>query len=649
MTKKDINYALVEGKRPPIYTAMKYWGKKPHNIWREYINNYTRDNEQILDPFSGSAIAAFEAVKCGKKAIAFDINPLTSFIIEVYASKFDVEQFSLFLYRVIDDIRKDEIYLKYFTITCPNCKSLADLQNFKWDAGVIYEIGIVCPNCGLKQSVNENLDYINDLANESHSVDIKYWFPDDRFYNKDSFSEAFIKNIGGNSFSDIWSKRNLYILSNIFNSILLFKDDNIKKQLLFGFIQCLHLCSKMCIPRSKKSNRAFSTSWGRPAYFCSKKQMEMNPLLLFQKSCLGKQSVESVLSNVEDYLGKIPKIKCVNNININEDDCEYDIKYGIVDIKKMSDYIKNETIDFIITDPPYGGLIQYLDLSQIWLVWLKKYDEKYNPSISDEITIKKDIIGLKEFEEDIYKGIKQLYKVLKKDGKIVFTFNNKDLGIWNAFLSSISKAGFKIEKVIHQQNKRTGEANVSNAYGTSATDFYIRCIKEGNELRSINDEEFCNFIVKKAIELIKARNEPTPYQILFNGLLAEYSKQGFDLKNFDNELVDVLKSRKDIFITTASDELSGNLWWLNSKYICNNSIQPLSERVEDSIKKYIMYNNTFQYEDILQKLFILYPNGLTPDIKYVEKIINKYAFQEKKIWKAKEGEEKDDGKIRPEK
>ena len=24
---KDINYPLVETKRPPIYTAMKYWGK----------------------------------------------------------------------------------------------------------------------------------------------------------------------------------------------------------------------------------------------------------------------------------------------------------------------------------------------------------------------------------------------------------------------------------------------------------------------------------------------------------------------------------------------------------------------------------------------------------------------------------------------
>jgi hypothetical protein len=82
-------------------------------------------------------------------------------------------------------------------------------------------------------------------------------------------------------------------LSKIFNEILSYSDDNLKKQLLFGFIQTLHLCSKMSVPRREESNRPFSTSWGRSAYLCSAMQMEMNPLMVFQSSCLGKQSVES--------------------------------------------------------------------------------------------------------------------------------------------------------------------------------------------------------------------------------------------------------------------------------------------------------------------------------------------------------------------
>lgn len=40
--KKDINYALVEDSRPPLYTAMKYWGK---NLIIFGMNTY-----QIIHP-----------------------------------------------------------------------------------------------------------------------------------------------------------------------------------------------------------------------------------------------------------------------------------------------------------------------------------------------------------------------------------------------------------------------------------------------------------------------------------------------------------------------------------------------------------------------------------------------------------------------
>ena len=39
---KDIDFALVEAKRPPMYTAMKYWGKKPFEQINEFINRYKK-------------------------------------------------------------------------------------------------------------------------------------------------------------------------------------------------------------------------------------------------------------------------------------------------------------------------------------------------------------------------------------------------------------------------------------------------------------------------------------------------------------------------------------------------------------------------------------------------------------------------------
>jgi hypothetical protein len=93
-------------------------------------------------------------------------------------------------------------------------------------------------------------------------INIKFWYPAIKFPFSPSFPASFLQAIGGNNFSNLWTKRNLYILSKIFAGILNYSDDNLKKQLLFGFIQTLHLCSKMSIPRRQESNRPFSTSWG---------------------------------------------------------------------------------------------------------------------------------------------------------------------------------------------------------------------------------------------------------------------------------------------------------------------------------------------------------------------------------------------------
>ncbi|MEI3325021.1 MAG: DNA methyltransferase [Thomasclavelia sp.] len=336
--KKDINFALVETKRPAMYTAMKYWGKKPHNIWSEYIKTYTNENDIVLDPFSGSSIAAFEAFKLGRKAIALDINPLTSFLIEVYATSFDIVEFKKQVVEIEKFIKNDEVYQKFYYTKCPSCEKQVSIQHFKWNKGKIFEYGIICPECG-KRIIITDVEEVNDIASKMSEIDLKYWYPSDEFYDFPSFTVSFKKNIGGSNFSKLWTTRNLYVLSKIFDYIIHVENVNIQKQLLFGFIQTLHLASKMCVPRSKKSNRDFSTSWGRSAYICSDKQMEMNPLLLFINNCLGKQSVQSALTSVRDYLGRTPKVFFVHekiDIKYLKD---YDILYGTTDIKKLDNVI----------------------------------------------------------------------------------------------------------------------------------------------------------------------------------------------------------------------------------------------------------------------------------------------------------------------
>lgn len=642
---EDINFALVEETRPEAYTAMKYWGKKPHNIWRTYIENYTPEDGIYFDPFAGSAISAFEAVKAGRKAIAFDLNPMTSFFIEVFSSKYDSNSFR----KVADEIEllvlSDEVYKQHYEVECEACrKPAAKIVNYKWNNNRVYELAIQCNN-----HVGSNGHRYVRAPNEAEqlqaqsqkSITIGNWIPEDEFRGTNSFSSSFISCIGGKKFINLWTKRNLYILSKIFNYIESMGDENLKIQALYSFVQTLHLTTKMCVPRNPGANRAFSTSWGRSAYLCAARQMEMNPLHVFIGSCFGKQSTDSSLKSLKAYLGKneIKSLR-VDRSNRSNRSTSFDIKYGAIDALALDDYIDAKSIDFVITDPPYGGLVQYLDLSTIWLIWLKKVDDRYMPNFEAEITVN-NLNSIDLYRSKFTQALKKVHRVLKDDGKIVFTFHNSDISIWNSFLNSIMMAGFKIEKVIHQQNRRTGESNVANPYGTSGTDFYIRCVKSPNATFNTDKEEFEHFILTKAINLIAQRNEPTPFQILFNGLLAEISNAGFDVEDFDQKIEKFLSNHIGTIFVLTDNEASkgGNLWWFtNPNEYIKYPDKKLTDRVEETVINLLRRKGAVRYDDVLGEIFVKFPNGLTPSINSVVQILHKYANRSSDKWVYKGGE-----------
>ena len=614
---------------------MKYWGKKPHNIWYEYIKHYTPHNGLYLDPFAGSAVSAFEAVRAGRKVIAFDLNPLSSFFIEVLSSDYDSGRFRAAATRISETIRNDDEYKRWFFMDYGNTPS--EVVNFKWEGGTVYEIAL--QSKGGKRFL---IDGGSSRYEGMSKIEIPYWIPQREFPS--SVPSNFIECVGGNTFDKLWTRRNIYVLSKIFDEILKVENKGVKHQLLSAFIQTLHLSSKMCVPRRGDANRPFSTSWGRSAYICADRQMEMNPLLVFEGSCFGKQSVDSALRYREAYLGKVPKILRVSESNKKGTSSQFDIKYGAIDVCNLKDYLDERSVDFIMTDPPYGGLVHYVDLSLVWLVWLEKYDSRFLPNRGAEIIINREN-DLRIYEKRFLKGVQNLRDVLKDRGKIVFTFHNKEPIIWNSFLRIIGRAGLAVEKVIHQQNRRTGESNVANPYGTSAADFYIRCVKQKSIMHRSNDaDSYENFVLKKTIHLIAERNEPTPFQIIFNGLLVAISSEGFYLDDFDSKIESILKKYVNKIFTLRDNEdaKAGDYWWfVNPKDHIAHPDLPLKRRIEHAVLMFLRQKVSVTFDEVLGEVFTRYPNGLLPENKSVVDILSKYAVRSSGKWLYKREVESD--------
>jgi 16S rRNA G966 N2-methylase RsmD len=603
-------------------------------------------NGVVLDPFAGSAIAAFEAVKLGRNVVAFDLNPLTSFIIEVLSSPFDEVKFVSGFERIFEIIENDPLYVEHYIRDHKGEKAI--VSNYRWLDGevdkVAYEVVMPRTKKGKKTKtkryiVNADLED-KQRVNTLGSLEIPFWHPTRSFPDTPTIKHKFVKDIGGNGFQHLWTNRNLYLLSRIFDEILKEPDQALQLQLAFGFIQTLHLTSKMVVPRNPSAKRDFSGSWGRADYMIRRKSMEQNPLIVFRRSCIEKQGVISALRDAKLNLPEGLRIS--NAVAKNKIQKTAAINYGTIDVADIDRLLPAKSIDFVITDPPYAGLVQYLDLSLVWLVWLERIDSKYFPDLSAEITVKKGKISRDIYRKRLENAFRQLHRVLKDDGYIVITFHHKKIQEWNDFVKAVRLAGFKFDKVTHQYNRRSGESNVANPYGTSGADFYIRCVKQRDVDFSDDASGLRHFVVQKAIEIIASRNEPTPYDFIVAGLMPEMLQAGYmQPQEYKDEIHRVLSEHigeRGIFtIAKNTENKAGDYWWFSEpKQFISYPDRPLRDRVEESVISILRRKVSVKFDDVLGELFRTYPNGLTPDPRSIKSVIQKYATASAGKWKIKD-------------
>lgn len=445
---------MNEETRPTIYRVMKYWGKKPHNIWNSYIKKYSKKGDYILDPFVGSGMTYFESIKSGRIPITIDINPISDLCIDCLTKRnCDFKKIISYSDSIIDDIKKQDYYINEYKCKCSNCGNLTDIYNYKINGEIT--ISYKCSNCG------ETLTDVIDKSQKEYIID--KWVPNKKLSSLNSVSEGFIKKLGNDNISSVWSNKNLKILSELYDRILNIDDEEIKKIIVFAFIQSLHLTSKMCIPRGEKSNRPLSTSWGRPAYMLSDKIFEQNPILAFEKAIKNGTGVIKGIKSSEKYLG--------NNIPSGA------IHY-MGDSLKILKKISDKSIDMTITDPPYGNIIQYGDLSEIWVSWLEHYNPKYLIDHRNEIIVNK-IKNQKNYKAKLTRLLNEINRVLKDDGAMVLTFNSNCNEDWESLFYAIKNSNFVIDKFVYQKNKRSSEANVGAKEGIAISDYYLIC-KKGN-------------------------------------------------------------------------------------------------------------------------------------------------------------------------
>jgi putative DNA methylase len=133
--------------------------------------------------------------------------------------------------------------------------------------------------------------------------------------------------------------------------------------------------------------------------------------------------------------------------------------------------LQDDSFDAVITDPPFGGLMQYSELSDFFHVWLRlalgsRYPDYYQaedtPKATEAVSNRaRHGTDSDEFYTRVLTASwREAHRILKSGGLLVFTFHHSADEPWVSVLESLFDAGFYLEAtypIRSDETKGTGQ------------------------------------------------------------------------------------------------------------------------------------------------------------------------------------------------
>ena len=607
-----------------------------------------------------------------RNAILGELSPFASFITYNYNRTFDNVKFIDSAKSILNEVKSDYKWLYetevnnsineviYYVwsefISCGNCNS----EISYWDAFVNDDFTVKkdfsCKKCGAKQQkkdtkkvfetvfnpvLNESekiikreivfssskknktrleqskSDYDDSILRKIDEIDIlNFDFPKIKVKKGDKTSD--LSRININYYYQLYTKRNLIIISSIFKKINNTNDVRLKNILKLWFTSSLNRLDLLnrYAPNHKRHVGPLANT-----FYISSTPTEISPFYFFET-----------------------KLKAFSKIMVNSNNA---ITNGSsTNLKK----IKNSTVDYIFIDPPFGANIMYSELNAPIESWLGLKTNNTKEAICNKTQSK----GLPEYKNLMQSSFNEAYRILKPGKWMTVEFSNTSAAVWNSINTSIASAGFIVADVSSINTSRPG---LHGILGPTAVrqPLVISCYKPSSEFdkkfkkHESSDIAVWDFVEEHLQHLpihLKSGNSTTAIierspKILFDRLIAYYVQKGLpvpiDAGKFQKGLRDRLIERDGMFFTSeqvqeydkkkaenpefiqlsilVSSEQDGVLWLKNlltDKSLTYQDIQPLWMQALAGVRKGDLIP---ELADILEENFLKDTEGkwYTPD------------------------------------
>lgn len=598
---------VSESKRNPIYRSHSYHTKVPHPAIMRYIFHYTDPGDIIYDGFAGTGMAGIAASLCGegdqqlllrleknkknwgvRKAITNELSPIASFINYCFNSKIDLDEFyreSERVYNELDakigwmyetkiDGSKTTFDYSIWTdyLICSECNG-----NFSyWETAIdrknkVHKDVLVCPHCGTsskKRDLDSEFETIYDkklnkainikkyrpvlLKTNSNVTPLKdadeydfsildevadsyndYWFPTDKIPDGDKTSEPI--RAGITNLHHYYTERNVKSLAILNDLIDKSKYPRHLRFLLTGMVQRSSLMNRIHVKNFFFGGGGWNAGIMKGTIHIPSIPIETSILAQFK-------------SRQKSF------IRAKKDINTSN---------ALIQVGSSTDQgIKDNSVDYIFTDPPFGANIMYSELNLIWESWLKVITNNNKEAIKNRSQKK----TLNEYGNLMTDSFSEFYRILKPGKWMTVEFSNTKASVWNIIQNSITSAGFIVGNVSALDKKQGGMRSISSLTGVRQ-DLIISCYKPSKEFsvkfneHSEPQQAVWEFVEEHLNHLpihLQKKNSTTAIierspKILFDRLVAFYVQKGFsvplDSSKFQKGLRERFIERDGMFFT----------------------------------------------------------------------------------------------------
>ncbi len=271
-------------------------------------------------------------------------------------------------------------------------------------------------------------------------------------------------------YHELYSARHLLTYGRLFQRALEVEDQNIAEFLITGISNSLGRGSDLA--RWDYTYNIAAHVFGRQSYIPRVEPVEGNPLNTDENIVAVENYLKSVVE-AKDYCNRpFEKLKEEGDVNqyyIQNESVKESRRRAIECKTSERLNIDDNTIDFVITDPPYYDNVQYSELSGYYYSWLHQVlGDKYSEFEPAHVPHAREIVansrtgkGEDFFIETLTNVFKESYRVLKDDGELMFTYHHNENEAWGVILQALVESGFTVTGAYPVQSEMPGSMTIS--------------------------------------------------------------------------------------------------------------------------------------------------------------------------------------------